>query len=273
MAAPPNPTYCEGDTYVIPALDDDVNHPLADWAFDQLMSEVDWQEMHHRGGAVPRLVAVQTDIADGWTPLYRHPADGLPRERPWTPAVDRLRQEIEQATGCKLNHALIQQYRSGDDFISEHADKTLDIVPGSVIVNYSVGTERTMLFRSKRKGPPGVPRPSCRVPLPHGSTLVVGLRTNMAWTHSIPRNRGLRPSAHEQQAFNGARISLTFRSIGTFVSADRTLIRGQGAGPVGADPVAVDEADSVAMLNAFSAENHKFEYDWHDIYGRGFRAL
>lgn len=35
---------------------------------------------------------------------------------------------------CELNHVLIQKYRNGEDYISEHSDKTVDIVRGTSIV-------------------------------------------------------------------------------------------------------------------------------------------
>jgi alkylated DNA repair dioxygenase AlkB len=39
---------------------------------------------------------------------------------------------------------LIQLYRTGADYISEHSDKTIDVVRGSRIVNVSLGARRTM---------------------------------------------------------------------------------------------------------------------------------
>jgi hypothetical protein len=40
---------------------------LASVAFDNLRNEVQWKTMHHHGGEVPRLVAVQGEIQeDGW---------------------------------------------------------------------------------------------------------------------------------------------------------------------------------------------------------------
>ncbi|AUX47320.1 uncharacterized protein SOCE26_088380 [Sorangium cellulosum] len=76
---------------------------------------------------VPRLVAIQGERApDGAVPLYRHPADEQPELRAFTPAVDRIRREVERRVGHPLNHCLLQLYRTGRDWISEHSDKTLD---------------------------------------------------------------------------------------------------------------------------------------------------
>ena len=98
--------------------------PLIEDAFALLKEEVDWQIMHHRGGMVPRLVAVQGDIrVDGAVPVYRHPADESPPLLEFSPTVQKIRKQVEKAVGQPLNHALIQLYRDGDDNISEHSDK------------------------------------------------------------------------------------------------------------------------------------------------------
>ncbi|KAF2861385.1 hypothetical protein K470DRAFT_257042 [Piedraia hortae CBS 480.64] len=117
--------------------------------FTRLKSEAQWQTMHHQTGEVPRLVCCQGDTGSD-EPLYRHPSDRTLPLTPWTPAVETIRRAAEQSVGHELNHALIQLYRSGADYISEHSDKTLDIAPGSFIVNVSFGAQRTMKFRSKR---------------------------------------------------------------------------------------------------------------------------
>ena len=59
--------------------------------FDRVRSEVTWHKMMHKGGAVPRLVAMQGEfMRDGSThgsgtciaePIYRHPADEQVRKR------------------------------------------------------------------------------------------------------------------------------------------------------------------------------------------------
>ncbi|TKX19123.1 isochorismatase-like protein 8 [Elsinoe australis] len=123
----------------------------ADKAFNTILSEVPWQRMSHVTGDVPRLVCCQGTIAsDGSMPIYRHPSDSSLPLLHWSPSVDRIRRLAKHHVGHPLNHALIQLYRSGQDHISEHSDKTLDIVPDSKIVNVSLGAQRTMRLRSKR---------------------------------------------------------------------------------------------------------------------------
>lgn len=110
-----------GDSRIVHHI---LSSPLSEDAFTLLKDEVEWQTMHHRGGAVPRLVAVQGEIEeDGGVPVYRHPADESPPLLEFSPTVEAIRVEVEKVVGQTLNHALIQLYRGGDDNISEHSDK------------------------------------------------------------------------------------------------------------------------------------------------------
>jgi alkylated DNA repair dioxygenase AlkB len=95
----------------------------------------------------------------------------------------------ERLGGQRLNHALIQWYRSGHDHIGEHADKTLDVRAGSVIVNVSFGATRCMVLRTKDRDE--ATRRIERVELPHNSLFVLGLETNRKWKHEINPDKRL----------------------------------------------------------------------------------
>ena len=185
--------------------------------FKTLYDEVAWNNMIHRGSPVPRLIALQgTKEPDGVEPLYRHPADAQPPLTYWTPTIDSIRQAVEQRIGHPLNHCLIQLYRNGRDFIGEHADKTLDLMRPSVIVNVSLGVTRTMILRSKNKQ--SIPQ---KLPLPHGSLFMLNLESNQKFYHGI-----------EQLGSDGTdepRISLTLRYIGTYYDRNNGAVWGIGA--------------------------------------------
>ncbi|KAJ7229977.1 hypothetical protein GGX14DRAFT_344618 [Mycena pura] len=286
-----------GDSYltldVVPAS-------LAEAAFDRLKTEVKWDVMHHRGGEVPRLVAVEGEVgSDGSFPIYRHPADESPALHPFSPTVDAIRQHVQKVLQHPVNHVLIQLYRTGADCISDHSDKTVDVVRGSNIVNVSLGAQRTMTLRLKkdrahgshgaddaadatadtnaRSGAQPPPRPTQRIPLPHNSMFVMGPATNTKWLHGIPHDK--RPAAAKSPAETfqgGKRISLTFRHIGTFLSADQTRIWGQGARGKTADAAGLvthGEKESADLLIAFGAENQMTEFDWDEYYGAGFDVV
>ena len=293
----------EGDTYIkydlLPdSIEDPISGlPLSSNIFHALYHEVKWQKMYHAGGEVPRLVAIQgaVDPKDGSKPVYRHPADQSPPLLPFTTTVDIIREAAEKVVGHKLNHVLIQLYRQGEDYISEHSDKTLDIAHGSSIVNASFGARRTMRLRTKKgysaKGssssangkavePEDTARTTQRIPMPHNSIFVLGQTTNALWLHGIPQDK--RPptqKAPEELAYTGMRISLTFRSIATFLSADEGLIWGQGASgkeKSGAKRVVSgDEKETERLVRAFGRENHECgdEEKWKAWYGGGFDVL
>jgi 2OG-Fe(II) oxygenase superfamily len=205
-----------------------------------------------------------------------------------------------------VNHVLIQLYRTGADYISEHSDKTIDVVRGSRIVNVSLGARRTMTLRTKKDsaqqegqgddedgsiGVGGVVRRTERVPLPHNSLFVMGLATNARWMHSVHTDK--RPEDTKDPAERGPRISLTFRHIGTFLTPPSSTAVGDdsssspmapqqqfifGQGATGkthteARPVVHGGEQAERLLAAFGAENHESEFDWDKAYGEGFDVL
>ncbi|KAI6011035.1 hypothetical protein PISMIDRAFT_153295 [Pisolithus microcarpus 441] len=255
---------------------------LAEIAFENMRKEVAWNVMYHRGGEVPRLVAVEGEVvADGSFPIYRHPADESPALHPFSPTVSLIREHVQKVLKHPVNHVLIQHYRSGADYISEHSDKTIDVVRGSRVVNVSLGAQRIMTLRLKRDGmdgrEKGTPRPSQKIPLPHNSMFVLGLETNAKWLHAINHNkRPLHLKSPEEQFMNGERISLTFRHIGTFLTADESQIYGQGAkGKTRetAQPVVKGTEEATKLLEAFGKENQQSDFDWEAVYGEGSDVL
>jgi nicotinamidase-related amidase len=278
---------CEGDTRVHYNV---LPQPLADNIFETIRDEVQWLHMSHQGGEVPRLVAVQGDIdEEGNFPIYRHPADELPPLLSWTSTVKKIKDAAEKRVSHPLNHALIQFYRDGSDYISEHSDKTLDIAKDSFVVNVSLGAERTMTFRTKRQPkhidnpqPESTPQGSKRevqcTRLPHNSLCQMGLQTNMRWLHAIRQDKRLdRDKNTDELAYGGARISLTFRQIGTFLNREQRLIWGQGATAktkeAAREVVNGQTPEAVKMLQAFGRENQSTEFSWDDYYGAGFDVL
>ncbi|KLP09528.1 related to isochorismatase family protein family [Fusarium fujikuroi] len=277
---------CEGDTDII---EDVLPEPLLEGIFDKLREEVQWQRMSHQGGQVPRLVAVQGEIGpDGSIPVYRHPSDESPPLLSFSPTVLAIKNETEKRLGHSLNHVLIQYYRDGNDYISEHSDKTLDIVKGSYIANVSLGAERIMTFRTKRRdkdssqedvtSPTTSKRVIQRARLPHNSLCRLGLKSNMKWLHAIRQDkRPKKEKSTAELAYEGGRISLTFRQIGTFLNGEETLIWGQGAkakSPEDAHAVINGQStEAIALLKAFGTENHLSEFDWDAHYGKGFDVL
>jgi nicotinamidase-related amidase/alkylated DNA repair dioxygenase AlkB len=287
----PGDTIAEGDSRIVydffPAdykHPTDPSKPLKDLVFQKLYNEVRWQKMLHQTGEVPRLVCCQGSFgADGSMPIYRHPTDQALPLLQFSPQVKVIQRQAEILVGHSLNHVLIQLYRSGQDFISEHSDKTLDIVKGSSIVNVSFGAQRTMRLRTKKGDKPDdakelVVRDTQRVAMPHNSMFVLGLKSNQRWLHGINPDKRLQAERSSfEEAYGGARISLTFRNIGTFLDAEESKIWGQGATSKeqrdAQDVINDDESENEPIVRAFSRENHQAEFDWDEWYGKGYDVL
>jgi nicotinamidase-related amidase/alkylated DNA repair dioxygenase AlkB len=244
---------------------------LAERAFVQVRDEVDWQKMRHRGGLVPRLVALQGELRGELVPIYRHPADEQPSFVPYTPTMQALRQIAEERLGQRFNHALVQRYPDGGSSISAHADKTLDIARGSSVVNLSLGATRTLLLVSKARREDGQ-HDVQRVELPHGSLFVLGPETNRRFQHAIRSDgRQLGEKRADELRDGGERISLTLRTIATFRQPDGRLV-GQGARREDL-PARLPEEEALEMLRAFRRENLESDFDWDESYGQGFAVV
>ena len=202
-----------GDSFYIA---DFLSKEEADDLQKSLMNEIEWDSFNIKGSPVPRLISVQGELEDNGTqPLYRHPVDSHPKLKQWCLSADIIKQKAEKVIGESLNHALIQLYRDGKDFISDHSDKTLDIKHNTHIVNVSLGETRLLVLKSKDK------THSQEIQLAHGSLYVLGWKTNMEYKHGIRRNA-------DPQITLQPRISLTMRNIATYVREDGKLF-GQGA--------------------------------------------
>lgn len=122
------------------------------------------------------------------------------------------------------------------------------------------------------------PRDTERINLPNNSIFIMGLETNKSWVHSIRQdNRPKSLKSPPELAFEGQRISLTFRKINTYLSSDQTRIYGQGATGKAVDCFKLvingDKEESDRMIFAFSRENREAGFDWEENYGRGFDVL
>ena len=81
----------------------------------------------------------------------------------------------------------------------------------------------------------------------------------------------------EEKAFEGERISITFRQIATFMNKKEKTIWGSGAKSKSKQKAgrisASDHAQMEAMIHAFGKENHNPDFDWDAEYGSGFNVV
>jgi alkylated DNA repair dioxygenase AlkB len=154
-------------------------------------------------------------------PVYRYPGNYSGEQWQtfdWSPTSLVIKKAVEE--GLKplvqqtMNHCVANLYQNGADFIGHHSDKDLDLNRSGVIVSVSFGDERVLEL--KRRAP--APQDVTRIPLPHGSMLVLGPNTNRHFTHSIIPKEGS----------TNVRISLTLREVKTFLDCSTGRLFGQG---------------------------------------------
>jgi alkylated DNA repair dioxygenase AlkB len=169
----------------------------ADALFATLTAEIDWQRrsirMFGRDVLQPRLLRFQGEPGI----RYSYSGDTL-RAAPWHPAVERLRRELERASGEAFNAVLINRYRDGRDSMGWHADDEPELGPDPAVASVSLGAQRRFVLR--RRGDPGR---RFEVSPGHGSLILMLGDVQHHWQHAVPKtSRAV-----------GERINLTFRRI------------------------------------------------------------
>jgi len=165
--------------------------------FRELAATIDWQPeeivMFGRRVPVPRLVAWHGD------PQARYTYSGTRHDpRPWTPALQRVRERVTELSGLEFNSVLLNRYRDGRDGMGWHADDEPELGPEPVIASVSFGATRRFCLRHRRRRDQRV-----ELPLTDGSLLCMSGATQHHWVHAVPKTR----------APVGERINLTFRRV------------------------------------------------------------
>lgn len=171
----------------------------ADAWLQQLDAETPWSQpqvrVFGRWHPVPRQVAWYADpgVVYGYAGLD-HAA------LPWTPLLQRIREDIEAACGQAFNGVLLNRYRDGQDSMGWHSDDEASLGANPLIASLNLGAARRFDFRRK-----GTSRIGHSLELGHGSLLVMAGATQHHWQHQIAKTRKA----------SGLRLNLTFRRIAT----------------------------------------------------------
>lgn len=177
-------------------IDGFVNGTEADSLLAAFHDTLDWREeflrIAGRSVRVPRRVAWHGDPGA----IYRY--SGVTHEpRPWTPALLALRNRIQTYCKTPFNSVLGNLYTNGMDSMGWHADNEPELGQNPWIASLSLGAERRFEIRHDAT------REILRIPLSHGSLLVMRGGFQHHWQHRIPRQPGIMT----------ARINLTFRYL------------------------------------------------------------
>ena len=232
-----------GDAFVIHGV---LSPEECEAAFTRLThGEVDFQQWYHMADArrptaplrpLARVKVAQADVnSAGLLPHYRFPVNNQTRHgvTPMSATVQNIRRRVvarlpppfKAVTTEQLNHAVVLLYRTHNDRIGFHKDKTLDLADGVPIVSISLGQPRTYVLQDHARAP----TQRQEVALLPGTMLVLGPRTNAEWYHSV---RQMTPE--EVAACGGAtkvrpRVSITLRSAATFLNLVTHELSGKGA--------------------------------------------
>ena len=161
--------------------------------------------LHYRGSTLPRQkVFLQINPQDGLR-RYKYPG--------WQWAISKAMKDIESVpefsnvlkktndltTAPKFNAGIGTLYRSGEDYIGAHSDKTPDLLKNSWLLIYRVGPPRVFQILDKGKifwsGNVG-----------DGDALWMDLKANEKYKHALPEMANVAPSG-----------SLVFRNVATVI--------------------------------------------------------
>ena len=120
------------------------------------------------------------------------------RANPFTPTLAEIRERLMAFCGEEFTHVLLNLYRDGRDSMGWHRDNEPSLGPLPLIASVSLGDTREFQLRHYAGK-----KPKIKLPLTHGSLLLMKGSTQTHWEHQIPKTA--------KQV--GERINLTFRVI------------------------------------------------------------
>lgn len=168
----------------------------ADSLLTTLSQTLKWQQDHikiyGREVKIPRLQAWygEPEASYRYSGLSMQPLK-------WTPELLTVKQLCEREAGVQFNSVLANLYRDGQDAMGWHADDEPELGHNPVIASVSLGACRAIDFRHKNSGA------KHRLPLEHGSLLIMSGSTQAFWQHSVARSKKVENS----------RLNLTFRFV------------------------------------------------------------
>jgi alkylated DNA repair dioxygenase AlkB len=162
---------------------------------DTLISDIRWQYDYLAFGRRFDVPRVQAWYADPGV-HYRY-SNNLLNHQAWIEPLQRIRQDVEQASGHSFNSVLVTYYRDGRDHVTLHADDEPELGEAPVIASLSLGARRRFEYRPKSGGEPQ------GMSLHDGDLLIMQPAFQRDWLHCVPA----------EPTVTGPRINLTFRRV------------------------------------------------------------
>jgi alkylated DNA repair dioxygenase AlkB len=158
--------------------------------------ELEWQagtiKIFGKVMTIPRLQAWYGDVGAD----YQYSGVTM-KAQAWHSELLKLKLRCENECGTPFNSVLANLYRNGRDSMGMHSDDEKELGVQPVIASVSLGEARNFDFKNRVSGD------KFRLPLEHGSLLIMGGDTQKYWQHGIAKS----------QKPLGPRINFTFRQI------------------------------------------------------------
>ncbi|KAK6172777.1 hypothetical protein SNE40_016370 [Patella caerulea] len=175
----------------------------ADGYFAELYESLPWKQTTSVKNGIsyiqPRLTAWIGDLPYTYSGITHHP------DSKWVKPLPDIKDKIEDLIGYKFNSLLCNLYRNDKDGVEWHCDDEPELGPQPIIASISLGDTRN--FELRKKPVPNTGDYSLsqvvRMPLKHGSLLIMEGATQDDWQHRVPKEY------HDRDS----RINLTFRVI------------------------------------------------------------
>ncbi|WP_296705469.1 alpha-ketoglutarate-dependent dioxygenase AlkB [Algoriphagus sp.] len=169
----------------------------SDRFFKLLLNEIDWKQEPIKifGKAVmqPRLTALYGDQGK----IYQYSGIQMIPIL-WTDFLLEIKEKVESLTNSGFTHVLLNQYRDGQDSMGWHRDNEISLGKKPTIASVSFGAVREFQMRLYKEKSNKI-----KIPLEHGSLLMMGEESQQYWEHQLPKTKKV----------NSTRINLTFRKI------------------------------------------------------------
>jgi alkylated DNA repair dioxygenase AlkB len=163
----------------------------ADHFYNTIMKETPWKQEEI-------TVYDKTHLTPRMTVWYGKQRDGTVK-RELTPSLRTIKEKVELETKIQFTSVLVNLYRDGKDGVGWHRDHDRELGPRPVVASLTFGETRPFEIRHKfRKELEKI-----RIPLDHGSLLLMAGTMQHFWEHQIPKTAKL----------IGPRINLTFRIV------------------------------------------------------------
>src|SRR5690242_20494002 len=163
----------------------------ADTYYQTIMKDTPWKQeeitLYEKKHLTPRMTVWYGKKRDGSTSRF------------FTPTLQEIKEKVEAETKIKFTSVLVNLYRDGKDGVGWHRDHDRELGPNPVVASVTFGETRPFEIRHKFKKE----LEKIRIPLDHGSLLLMAGPMQHYWEHQIPKTAKK----------IGPRINLTFRIV------------------------------------------------------------